>query len=172
MTYAGCDLNKILSKMASVPQGAFAARKVAAQRHDMSISKMVIPSEQFEAPYDNRSEWSSWFEGVAGRLMCFAKCLAGMELSPLKYNSKLMNSIWGLYNRYSVHNFKKNTDASEACSASAGAAAAPAPKAQKGAFLPPDWAGVWGAHSTLWTRSTPNNQLCKLCRKYIIFYLW
>lgn len=30
---------------------------------------------------------------------------------PLKYNSKLMNSIWGLYNRYSVHNFKKNTDA-------------------------------------------------------------
>lgn len=29
---------------------------------------------------------------------------------PLKYNSKLMNSIWGLYNRYSVHNFKKNTD--------------------------------------------------------------
>lgn len=32
---------------------------------------------------------------------------------PLKYNSKLMNSIWGLYNRYSVHNFKKNTDAKE-----------------------------------------------------------
>lgn len=32
------------------------------------------------------------------------------EHPPLKYNSKLMNSIWGLYNRYSVHNFKKNTD--------------------------------------------------------------
>ncbi|XP_034247113.1 uncharacterized protein LOC117648612 isoform X2 [Thrips palmi] len=32
------------------------------------------------------------------------------EDPPLKYNSKLMNSIWGLYNRYSVHNFKKNTD--------------------------------------------------------------
>lgn len=32
----------------------------------------------------------------------------GWELTPLKYNSKLMNSIWGLYNRYSVHNFKKN----------------------------------------------------------------
>jgi len=30
---------------------------------------------------------------------------------PMKYSSKLMNSIWGLYNRYSVHNFKKNTDA-------------------------------------------------------------
>lgn len=38
---------------------------------------------------------------------------AGWELTPLKYNSKLMNSIWGLYNRYSVHNFKKNTDAKE-----------------------------------------------------------
>lgn len=33
---------------------------------------------------------------------------SGWELTPLKYNSKLMNSIWGLYNRYSVHNFKKN----------------------------------------------------------------
>lgn len=34
-----------------------------------------------------------------------------MELSPLKYNSKLMNSIWGLYNRYSPHNVKKINDA-------------------------------------------------------------
>lgn len=39
--------------------------------------------------------------------------LEGWELTPLKYNSKLMNSIWGQYNRYSVHNFKKNTDADE-----------------------------------------------------------
>lgn len=31
-----------------------------------------------------------------------------MELKPLHYNSKLMNSIWGLYNRYSVHNLKDN----------------------------------------------------------------
>ena len=36
-----------------------------------------------------------------------------MELTPLQYNSKLMNSIWGLYNRYSVHNFKKIIDANE-----------------------------------------------------------
>jgi hypothetical protein len=32
-----------------------------------------------------------------------------MDHPPAKYNSKLMNSIWGLYNRYSVHNFKKIT---------------------------------------------------------------
>lgn len=34
-----------------------------------------------------------------------------MELTPLKYNSKLMNSIWGSYNRYSPHNVKKVNDA-------------------------------------------------------------
>ncbi|XP_018019150.1 uncharacterized protein LOC108675631 [Hyalella azteca] len=26
--------------------------------------------------------------------------------SPMMYNSKMMNSIWGMYNKYSVHNFK------------------------------------------------------------------
>lgn len=32
------------------------------------------------------------------------------DLAPLKYNSKLMNSIWGIYNRYSPHNIKKTND--------------------------------------------------------------
>jgi len=27
---------------------------------------------------------------------------------PAKYNGKLMNSIWGMYNRYSVHNIKSH----------------------------------------------------------------
>ncbi|KAM3965792.1 uncharacterized protein ACR2FA_000116 [Aphomia sociella] len=40
---------------------------------------------------------------------------AFMELSPLKYNSKLMNSIWGFYNRYSPHNVKKVNDAHAFC---------------------------------------------------------
>lgn len=31
-----------------------------------------------------------------------------MEYSPVKYNEKLMNSIWGFYNRYSPHNIKSN----------------------------------------------------------------
>ena len=35
-----------------------------------------------------------------------------MELNPLQYNSKMMNSIWGLYNRYSVHNLKNSLDKS------------------------------------------------------------
>ncbi|KAF5285873.1 hypothetical protein FQA39_LY04334 [Lamprigera yunnana] len=33
-----------------------------------------------------------------------------MALNPVKYNSKMMNSIWGLYNRYSVHNLKDSLD--------------------------------------------------------------
>lgn len=39
---------------------------------------------------------------------------ADQEQPPAKYNSKLMNSIWGLYNRYSVHNLKKVTEGEEA----------------------------------------------------------
>lgn len=43
----------------------------------------------------------------------FAKKLSftATELSPLKYISMLMNSIWGQYNRYSPHNVKKINDA-------------------------------------------------------------
>lgn len=36
-----------------------------------------------------------------------------VPLSPVKYNEKMMNSIWGLYNRNSPHNFKKNNAASD-----------------------------------------------------------
>jgi len=38
-----------------------------------------------------------------------------IEQPPVKYNSKLMNSIWGQYNRYSVHNIKQI--AGDACTA-------------------------------------------------------
>ncbi|PSN34485.1 hypothetical protein C0J52_07579 [Blattella germanica] len=40
--------------------------------------------------------------------------LEDLEQPPAKYNSKLMNSIWGLYNRYSVHNLKKVTEGEDA----------------------------------------------------------
>ncbi|KAB0804885.1 hypothetical protein PPYR_01855 [Photinus pyralis] len=33
-----------------------------------------------------------------------------VEPQLLHYNSKMMNSIWGLYNRYSVHNLKGSWD--------------------------------------------------------------
>lgn len=31
-----------------------------------------------------------------------------LEYSPVKYNEKFMNAIWGHYNRYSPHNIKSN----------------------------------------------------------------
>ncbi|CAG9862097.1 unnamed protein product [Phyllotreta striolata] len=31
-------------------------------------------------------------------------------LNPMQYNTKFMDSIWGQYNRYSVHNLKKIMD--------------------------------------------------------------
>ncbi|KAJ8681227.1 hypothetical protein QAD02_017014 [Eretmocerus hayati] len=75
-------------KMSAIPQGAFAAlhvRKNMGQDFDGSEST-------------NKKE---------SRNCGFSPLQEGRELTPLKYNSKLMNSIWGLYNRYSVHNFKK-----------------------------------------------------------------
>lgn len=36
-----------------------------------------------------------------------------VQLAPVKYNEKMMNSIWGLYNRNSPHNFKKNNAAGD-----------------------------------------------------------
>ncbi|XP_036142408.1 uncharacterized protein LOC105833686 isoform X2 [Monomorium pharaonis] len=89
--------NKYCGKMASIPQGAFAVSKVRSnEKHAVSMSIM----ERKDKAEEKR-------ENVFN-----PRCsLNGLELTPLKYNSKLMNSIWGLYNRYSVHNFKKNTDA-------------------------------------------------------------
>ncbi|XP_006612100.1 uncharacterized protein LOC102680164 [Apis dorsata] len=79
-------------RMASIPQGAFAACKVRRNRErNAMISRMEKKEKSCkENTFNMRPPLEGW------------------ELTPLKYNSKLMNSIWGLYNRYSVHNFKKN----------------------------------------------------------------
>ncbi|KAL2736477.1 uncharacterized protein V1477_012986 [Vespula maculifrons] len=96
---ASSKSNKIdCRKMAAVPQAAFAASKVRCnEKHDNSLISLIEGKEKAskENTYNGRFYLEGW------------------ELTPLKYNSKLMNSIWGLYNRYSVHNFKKNTDANE-----------------------------------------------------------
>ncbi|CAK9811935.1 hypothetical protein ANTQUA_LOCUS7023 [Anthophora quadrimaculata] len=84
-------------RMAAIPQGAFAACKV---RNNLERNVMITPIRG---------------RGKGGKENIFnmRPPLEGRELTPLKYNSKLMNSIWGLYNRYSVHNFKKNTASNE-----------------------------------------------------------
>ncbi|XP_022225866.1 uncharacterized protein LOC111076380 [Drosophila obscura] len=75
------------AKMA-MPQGAFAACKIRQQfnERDMIVARMRSGTDKNSV--DNNS---------------FQR-----EYSPVKYNDKLMNSIWGLYNRYSPHNVKKN----------------------------------------------------------------
>ncbi|XP_063984301.1 enoyl-CoA hydratase domain-containing protein 3, mitochondrial-like isoform X3 [Diachasmimorpha longicaudata] len=83
-------------KMAAVPQGAFAVRKVR-ETHQRNVLFVKMTKKEG----DDRDCRGGGFK---------KNLTEGRELTPLKYNSKLMNSIWGLYNRYSVHNFKKNTD--------------------------------------------------------------
>lgn len=84
-------------KMAAIPQGAFAACKIHWNEERAILMSMMEGEEKTgkENMFNPRPPLEGW------------------ELTPLKYNSKLMNSIWGLYNRYSVHNFKKNTDAAD-----------------------------------------------------------
>ncbi|XP_026756160.2 uncharacterized protein LOC113516024 [Galleria mellonella] len=79
-----------LKIMASIPPSAFSAgriRDTQRNRGDMKLKTNVTKS--------NEKYFNTTFK----------------ELSPLKYNSKLMNSIWGFYNRYSPHNVKKVNDA-------------------------------------------------------------
>ncbi|XP_026726720.1 uncharacterized protein LOC113493096 isoform X1 [Trichoplusia ni] len=75
-------------RMASIPPSAFSAGRIRDTQRDMKVSNKTKGNES-----------SKFFNTTF------------MELSPLKYNSKLMNSIWGLYNRYSPHNVKKINDA-------------------------------------------------------------
>ncbi|XP_012287679.1 uncharacterized protein LOC105703680 isoform X2 [Orussus abietinus] len=96
---AGCE------RMAAIPQAAFAACKIRQSRERNFISSKMAANESSGSDKGNGFNCKPSNEG--------------MELTPLKYNSKLMNSIWGLYNRYSVHNFKKNTDANDGDSAAA-----------------------------------------------------
>ncbi|KAF7998384.1 hypothetical protein HCN44_009782 [Aphidius gifuensis] len=86
-------------KMSAIPHGGFAVHKV--RERQLLHLKM-------QAKNDDKNNSSSSSNGYKKNLTDEAR-----ELTPLKYNSKLMNSIWGLYNRYSPHNFKKNTDANE-----------------------------------------------------------
>ncbi|XP_037954524.1 uncharacterized protein LOC119684535 [Teleopsis dalmanni] len=85
------DHCKDCAKMAAIPQGAFAACKLREnyRDRDLIIARMKSSADKNDAKNLNSNK----------KLM---------EYSPVKYNSKLMNSIWGFYNRYSPHNIKSN----------------------------------------------------------------
>lgn len=83
--------------MPSLPQGAFAACKMQANNQ----KQLQIYSNAPEKP-DAMKNYN------ANKKL--------MDYSPVKYNEKFMNAIWGHYNRYSPHNIKSN-DAAIAASA-------------------------------------------------------
>jgi len=81
-------------KMASLPHGAFAAYKM--RKHYPQEDMLVSHSKSANA---NEKKDDTKNSTNNKKLL---------EYSPLKYNEKLMNSIWGFYNRYSPHNIKGN----------------------------------------------------------------
>ena len=66
----------------------------------LSIFMAAIPSSMFMASKVHQS----LLEEREGD-----KCSFGQQELP-HYNDKLMNSIWGLYNRYAPHAFQKNNE--------------------------------------------------------------
>lgn len=78
--------------MAAVPQGAFATKKV--RRNE-----------------EKRKEFHCKLFSTLNKISIYKyNPLGTTELNPMNYSSKYMNSIWGQYNRYSVHNLKKIMD--------------------------------------------------------------
>lgn len=75
--------------MASIPYGAFAACKAMKKdpETDLKVSRNIAA---YEPKIPNRKV---------------------LEYTPVKYNGKMMNSIWNDYNRFSPHNIKKSCDA-------------------------------------------------------------
>uniref|UniRef100_A0A336LUR1 CSON004848 protein n=1 Tax=Culicoides sonorensis TaxID=179676 RepID=A0A336LUR1_CULSO len=78
-------------KMPSVPQGAFAVHKVKEKQKHVAVCKSDNCNDDNKGRFDLKHNFS--------------------KLGPVKYNEKMMNSIWGRYNRNSPHNFKKNNAA-------------------------------------------------------------
>ncbi|XP_035894275.1 uncharacterized protein LOC118504202 [Anopheles stephensi] len=81
------DLREDCSKMACLPQSAFAVHKIRQAQNNKDLTVARMTGDKQGPRYLNKNT---------------------LDLTPVKYNGKLMNSIWGLYNRYSPHNFKKN----------------------------------------------------------------
>lgn len=87
----------VLHTMASMPFGMHAVQKV---RANMSLSANAATTGN-KRQKDNNINYKFNNDQY-------------VDPSPSKYCDKMMNSIWGLYNRYSVHNFKSNTSSGQA----------------------------------------------------------
>lgn len=75
--------------MPSLPQGAFAACKLRAQNQkNMQVATNTPNKPDPTQMYNSNRKL--------------------MDYTPVKYNEKFMNAVWGHYNRYSPHNIKSN----------------------------------------------------------------
>lgn len=115
-------------KMPSLPQGAFAVHKVKERHQHIAVCKKICGDEKtrqesnrcklrivmytkFFIPLNNFF-WTDLKKFNSLNKKTYFQITVLMQLSPSKYNEKMMNSIWGRYNRNSPHNFKKNNAAS------------------------------------------------------------
>lgn len=75
------------SEMACLPQAAFAVHKLRNQNEkNLTVARLTTDKQDSPRYLNNKTP----------------------DMTALNYSAKMMNSIWGLYNRYSPHNFKKN----------------------------------------------------------------
>ncbi|XP_023716007.1 uncharacterized protein LOC111869045 isoform X2 [Cryptotermes secundus] len=92
-------------QMSSIPQGAYATWKVRANEGKNQVPNVDNMLSTKRREPEKNTPHQPYYPHVYKKYQ---------EQPPVKYNSKLMNSIWGLYNRYSVHNLKKITEGEEA----------------------------------------------------------
>lgn len=91
--------------MPALPQGAFAACKIRAQNDSR---RAPLAKEQSSKYYNDANANANGGGGKPAAAADLFPKWKLIDLSPLKYNSKFMNAIWGHYNRYSPHNIKSN----------------------------------------------------------------
>lgn len=118
--------------MACVPFGMHAAQKV---RQNMNLTEAQKAHQEgkksaadWSANFNHQKSCMHFFHNDIFITMCefghkillqsiiiLSLTAAGEPIA--KYSDKMMNSIWGLYNRYSVHNFKSSTSGVQAVGA-------------------------------------------------------
>ncbi|XP_076338799.1 uncharacterized protein LOC143240365 [Tachypleus tridentatus] len=92
--------------MAAIPYAAHTAKKV----HENLKKQKHVETDNTK---NGREKERGQFQGIMGGVSVGHTDLRNvLSFTPPKYNSKMMDSIWGLYNRYAPHAFQKNSEGS------------------------------------------------------------
>jgi hypothetical protein len=92
------------------PMAFHAAKKV---RENMNKPMVAVTESNASGQANGANEWNAKFK--------FYEAQGGVLAR--RYNEKMMNAIWGLYNRNSAHNLKSRVDGGEAVAQAAAPAA-------------------------------------------------